>query len=617
MAKYDRLMPLLRLFSKYDPEEAAIRQRSSSARYQRRRELDDLTHPWRTLEEWQKWLRDSVSVSYERKKMYKDYIEMDDKSIEVSGALSTYADDATAIDWKKKVNIDIESSDYTIKKELVGLINKLDVYDILWAVGRNLAKYGDNFERLIFARNPDGTPIIGEGTRGIIQIRFADPKYIERVEDRYSRLMGFHDADPWYVKSVKEAVKKKELDKKVAEAKSLSRRAPWDFAHFRMLGSRRNSMYGDSMIENARPIWKILDLLTEVIAITRLSRAPSRRIYYIDVGEGTPNEEAWDTVRFWRQKLKKNTWINPITGEYRSIHDPRSPSEDLFWPLFGQRSTSRVEELPGLVDVKEMADINLMFIRLFSALRIPPAYFGFMFEGGAYGTTPNNARTLTLQDLRYARTIKRLQNSIVRGFHRIFDVHLALLGVDKSRFRGKYKVLLTPVSTDEEMQRAEIMASNLTQASQWGDIVDRFGANKEAMLRHVLKEVLGFSSAETRKFTKAPPPGKEGAPGGLAPGDINPYAMMMQQQAGQQPGQTPGEQQPQGAQQPPGEKETPEDYSLELANMVERITENPELAEAVLNTLNRNVDVDESIYMDDDPLPGNDTEYPDDEDDSL
>lgn len=558
--------------------------------------------------EWQSWLRESVKLSYDRKRQYKDYMEMDRDSVEIEAALDIYADDATNYDWTRKTNVWIESGDSEIKKEGKKLIETLKLKENLWAIARALAKSGDNFERPIFARNPDGTPIIAGKTHGISQIKWADPRHIDRVEDRFSRLRGFRDGDPWYKKATDEMMKKKELSKSFQDEKKRVRRDPWDIIHFRMLGKDRGTMYGSAMIEAARNLWKYLELLNEVIMITRLSRAATRRIYYVDVGEKSSDPASWKTLKFWRDKMKKRVWIDPASGEYRSIHDPRSPSEDLFWPVRGQKSASRVEEFPGIVDVKAIADIEFMWTRLFIALKIPPAYFNFSREGmgGGMGSVTTAARTLAMQDIRYARTIKRLQKDLVAGLHRLFDIHFALIGMPVQKFKGKYDVVLTPVSTEEEIQRNEVMSGQLGLASQMGELVDRMGANREEVLKFTLTHILSLSKSDVKKFMKKDK-SQEQQPGGGGMGGFPGGGGQQQQPQGPEGG---GEQPPEGGEkQPPeGEKQQAgeEDIDVTLYNVnrvAKQLLEDPVLFEEFTKLYEESVTPERGQVYDDFPLP--------------
>jgi len=539
------------------------------------------TSPHKELDDWLKWLRDTVDEPVNRKRKYKEYERMDEKSIEVSAALTMYANDATAIDWNSGTNLWIESRDNELKRIGEELFDALDMPNTLWAITRDLCKYGNNFERLIFPRNNKGIPLIGPGnTYGISQTRWANPKYIDRVENRYAKLMGFFDSDPWHHKVTKDMVKKGELDPIFQDAKVSSKRKPWDIVHFRLLGKDRASKYGTAMIEEVRVIWKYIDLVTEVLMVTRLSRAPSRKVFYVDVGDSTGNEEAWEIIRFWKQMLKKDHWINPHTREFRSLHDPRSPSEDLFWPVRGQKSASRVEEWPGLVDVKEMADVDLLWTRLFAGLKIPPQYFGFSLGGNAL-STPNTARTLTLQDLRYARSVGMVQIGILMGLHRMLDIHFSLLGMKKDRFKGAYNVRLAEVSTDEEYQRNEILSSKLSQAAQWADLVDRLEANKGEVLQFVLSKILRLPNKDVKKIATPPPPPPEA----------------MQQPGQPQPGQ-PGMEQ-----QPPQEDifNTPE--TKEFRTLIERIGNDKGALKELVREMSRAGRITRPRIYDDDPLP--------------
>lgn len=253
----------------------------------------------------------------------------------------------------------------------------------------------------------------------------------------------------------------------------------WQVAHFRVLGNDKYAPYGTSVLEPARRIWRQLTLLEDAMMAYRIVRSPERRVFYIDVGNIAPQDVEQFMQRVTTQ-MKRNQLIDPKSGRVDLRYNPLSIDEDYFIPVRGGNS-SKVESLPGGQYTGDIDDVKYLRDKLFSALKVPMSYLS---RGD--GATEDKA-TLAQKDIRFARTIQRLQRSVISELEKIGLVHLYTLG-----YRGEdlisYKLILNNPSKISELQELE----------HWKQKFDIAGAATEGFFskRWISENILGMSDEE-------------------------------------------------------------------------------------------------------------------------
>ena len=230
----------------------------------------------------------------------------------------------------------------------------------------------------------------------------------------------------------------------------------WQVANFRILGNDKYAPYGTSVLEPARRIWRQLTLLEDAMMAYRIVRSPERRIFYIDVGNIAP-EDVEQYMEKVKTSLKRNQVVDPDTGRVDLRYNPMSIDEDYYIPVRGGQS-SRIENLPGGAFTGDIDDVNYLRDKLFSALKIPRSYLA-RGEGADEDKT-----TLAQKDIRFARTIQRLQRSVISELEKICLVHLYVLG-----YRGddllSFKLKLNNPSKIAELQELEQWEKKFSVAS--------------------------------------------------------------------------------------------------------------------------------------------------------
>ena len=367
-------------------------------------------------------------MNQNRMQLYTDY-EMMDKDPIISAALDIYADESTLADQFGDI-LTINSENSQIQKILYNLF--YDVMNIefnLWPWIRNMAKYGDFFLKLDIADDI-----------GIINARPFSSYEIERWEE-FNERTGEYD------------IKFKHI---------ISEQITYDvfeIGHFRYISDSNFLPYGRSMLEGARHEFQKLTLLEDAMLIHRIMRAPEKRIFKIDIGNIPPNEV--DT--FMEQvisKMKKIPHIDPKTGNYNLKFNLNNMMEDYYLPVRGGNSSTQIDTLPGM-EFTGIEDIEYVKNKMMAALKVPKPFLGF--DEGVEGKS-----TLAAMDIRFARTIERLQKIFVSELTKIAIIHLYSQG-----YEGKdlinFNLELTSPSIIYDQQKVALMTEKMTLAQSMKD----------------------------------------------------------------------------------------------------------------------------------------------------
>ena len=281
----------------------------------------------------------SLVGGVERLERVKDYEEMDHYP-EITRALDIYADDSMTYAEDGKI-LQIVSDDDKIVHELEELLyQRLDLDFHLWTWIRNMCKYGDMFNLLDIVDK--------EGVLGAIAMPVGE---IEREE-------GYNN-DPNSLRF-----------KWTAQGNTVFEN--YQVSHLRILGDDRFLPYGRSILDSSRKVWRQLLMAEDAMLIYRISRAPERRVFYVDVGN-IPPKDVEGYMQNARDKLKRIPVVSEASGNVDLRYNPESILEDFFIPVRGDRG-SRIETLPGGENAAAIEDIQYLQNKLFISLGVPKSY---------------------------------------------------------------------------------------------------------------------------------------------------------------------------------------------------------------------------------------------------
>jgi len=347
----------------------------------------------------------SMAYQQVRREVFRDYDAMDCDPI-LASALDIYADEST-LKNEFGDTLGIVSDNEKVQEILRNLFyDILNVEFNLWPWVRNMCKYGDFFLGLEIA----------EG-KGIVNVTPHSVYNTERLER----------TDPSNPNSVKFKVTEDPNGKEEYEN--------FEIAHFRLLADTNWLPYGKSMIENGRRLWKQLSLMEDAMLIHRIMRAPEKRVFKVDIGN-IPPTEVDNYMQRIMNKMKKVPFVDRNTGDYNLKYNMQNLTEDFYLPVRGSDSGTSIENLAGL-EYASIEDIDYLKNKLFAALKIPKAYLG-------YDENVGGKATLAAEDVRFARTIERIQRTVVSELSKIAIVHLYSQGITDSEMTNFELQLVNP-----------------------------------------------------------------------------------------------------------------------------------------------------------------------------
>jgi len=357
--------------------------------------------------------------------LYTDYEAMDTDAI-VSSALDIYADESTLKNDTGDV-LTIRSDNDNLRKILHNLFyDILNIEYNLWPWIRNLCKYGDHYLYLDVKDEVGITNVVPFSPYEMQRNEGTDPEHIYMTTFVYEGPLG-----------------KGEFQN-------------YEIAHFRLLGDTNFLPYGKSMLEGARKLYKQLVLMEDAMLIHRIMRAPEKRIFKIDIGN-IPPAEVDQYMQNIINQMKKTPLVDERTGDYNLRYNMQNLLEDFYLPVRGGQAGTQIETLAGL-QYQAIEDVEYLKSKIFAALKVPKAYLGFdeSLEGKA---------TLATLDIRFARTIERIQRIVISELTKIAIVHLYAQGYENADLVD-FELSLTGPSIIYEQEKVALMKEKVDLAGQ-------------------------------------------------------------------------------------------------------------------------------------------------------
>jgi hypothetical protein len=406
------------------------------------------------------------AVNYETTRIgsYSDFEAMEFYP-EIAAALDIMMEESTTLNNNgRMVNV------YSDSKRVKGIIedllfNRLDIHTSLPMWTRNTCKYGDNFVYLNIS-----------DTNGIIGAKQMPNYEMERRDGGLFDILTQQPDSEYKTDKVKFYWRGRDVEFN-----------SWQMAHFRLLGDDRRLPYGTSVLEKARRIWKQLLLSEDAMLVYRVTRAPERRIYKIYVGN-IDDKDVESYVNEIANRFKRTPMVDPQTGQIDLRYNQLSNDQDYFIPVRSEDAPNPIDTLPGAANLDQIADIEYLQKKLFTALRVPKPFLGFEEATG-------EGKNLALQDIRFSRTINRIQQGMLQELNKIVIIHLYLLGFEDDL--DNFTLTLNNPSTQAEMLKVEHTQLKVTL---YKDAVSDSGNGFGAMsMTRAKREILGWSDDDIKQ----------------------------------------------------------------------------------------------------------------------
>ena len=382
------------------------------------------------------------SFNVNRKLLYTDYELMDMDAL-ISSALDIYSEESTTENIDSVV-LEVTSENEEIKQQLENLFDDILNVDsnlALWI--RNMCKYGNMFLRLNL-----------HSEYGVTSVFPLNPYNTERIEENQEIYFEVEN----------------------------NRQESYEVAHFRLPTDANFWPHGKSIIEGARRTWQALQMMEDAMLIHRIMRAPEKRIFKVDIGNIQP-DKIDSFMNDLISKIKKVPYVDQNTGNYNLRYNMENITEDVFLPVRGGDSGTEVRTLEGQA-YDAIEDIEYLKRKIIGQLKIPPAFLGLEGEEAK--------ATIAAQDIRFARTIHKIQKNAVEELKKIAIIHLLGLGY-RSTDITDFDLKLNNPSTIHEQEKLALLDEQLNVAEKMKD-------SKMFTTDQIFKQVFNKSEEEVEQM---------------------------------------------------------------------------------------------------------------------
>ena len=360
-----------------------------------------------------RWQKANVDLSVQAfsglnniKLMYRD-ADLMDSFPEIGAALDIVSEEACCLSDKGQI-INVYSKSERIKNVLEDLFtNRLDIQITAPMIIRAMCKYGNQFMLL----NIDNK----NGISGWRQLPVFNMERLENgIENPYSA-RSFINGNQ----------NSTDMSTKFVWTDEINSQVPfrnWQVGHFRLLTDSLYLPYGVSYLNKARRHWRMLSLMEDMMLIYRLERSIERRVYKIFVG-AIDDADVKAYVEDIANNFKRTPIIDPLTGQVDLRKNILAVDQDIFIPVRDPNAPTPIDTLQAAQNLTAMDDIKFVQNKVLTALRIPKSFLNFEDATG-------DGKNLALMDVRFTRTINRIQQAFLMELTKIASIHLYILGFD-------------------------------------------------------------------------------------------------------------------------------------------------------------------------------------------
>ena len=363
-----------------------------------------------------RWVKANVNMSVTAfaglnniKLMYRD-ADLMDAFPEIGAALDIVAEESCLPNDDGMV-ITVQSKSERVKSILEDLfVNRLNLQLTAQMVIRAMCKYGNQFMMLDVDHK--------NGVKGWKQLPVFN---VERIESGIQNPYGAGASIAANGVNIDDA----DLSTQFIWLDDNNSQIPfrdWQIAHFRLLTNSMYLPYGCSYLNSARRHFRMLSLMEDMMLIYRLERSIERRVYKIFVG-AIDDADVGAYVEQIANEFKRTPIIDPVTGQLDLRKNILGIDQDIFLPVRSEDAPTPIDTLSAGQNITALDDIKFIQNKVLTALRIPKTFLNFEETAG-------DGKNLALMDVRFARTINRIQQAFLMELTKVASIHLFLLGFD-------------------------------------------------------------------------------------------------------------------------------------------------------------------------------------------
>lgn len=214
---------------------------------------------------------------------------------------------------------------------------------------------------------------------------------------------------------------------------------------------------GQSLLSNVYSIWRQLQLLENSVLLNRITKSSIVRLINVEVGD-MPKENVTKTLLGIKQMVEQKSALKVGTSltEYTN---PGPVENNVYVPTHEGVGAISTTQIGGDVDVKSLADLDYYMNKLYGQLRVPKQYFSQTDDSTGF----NGGTSLSIISSRYAKMIKRIQNTLIQAITDAINLMLLDKGLDS--YVNEFTIHMLPPTTQEEIDRRDNLSSKVQLTS--------------------------------------------------------------------------------------------------------------------------------------------------------
>lgn len=400
--------------------------------------------------------------------MYRE-ADMMDLFPEIGAALDIYMEEATYVK-PNGMMINVTSKSERIKSILEDLIyNRLSADIMFPMITRSTVKYGNTF-MLLNVTEDNG--VIGWKQLPVYEMQ----RFENGMDNPYSS--GFANVANIDVDSP-------DATKFVWVGKNeFTPYRNWQIAHFRLLYDSLYLPYGVSALNKARRHWRMLSMMEDMMLMYRLERSVERRVYKVNVG-AIDEQDVPAYMDEVANNFKRTPIYDPLTGQLDLRRNIMSQMDDYFIPVRDPNEPNPIETLSAGNNLTAMDDIKFVQNKLCTALRVPKSFLNFEEATG-------DGKNLSLLDVRFTKTVNRVQQMMLMELTKVCIIHLYLLGFEDDL--TNFSLTMNNPSSQAEMMELDNLSKKIEMAKS--AVADPGGGLPLYSITRAQKEILGWSDKQ-------------------------------------------------------------------------------------------------------------------------
>ena len=440
----------------------------------------------------------------------------------IAAVLEVYAEDATETNDEGDI-VWCVSTDSNISKYVTYLLDTMNVNKNIYKWMYNLCKYGDVYLRLyheseyeneLFEPSADKKGVLNEDV--ILKAFSKNDKlvhYVEMVPNPAEMFeltrMGKTYA---YIKANINAMAKKDdlmnfsTYRYVFKRQDVELYDPTVFVHAALedstsrvpeeveifltqddLESNSNGLTytvkkGQSLLYNSFKVWREMTLLENSLILNRLSKSSIIRVVGVEVGD-MPKESVAPHLLGIKNLIEQKCAFD-VGKSMAEYTNPGPIENNIYVPTHGGIGAISTQQIGGDVDVKSLADVDYFRNKLSGALRVPKQYLGDTDDAAGF----NGGTSLSLISSRYAKAIKRIQNTMIQMITDAVNIMLLDKGLDS--YINKFQIKMQPPTTQEEKDRRDLESTHINMIQDIMNLLDGVDIEEPASKLKILKALL-------------------------------------------------------------------------------------------------------------------------------